>query len=131
LGLVSGTFGVVDDRVDEQSVFEALGTEVTSAKTNALIVKKLAAKNMNGRLSTWPIPVSMLTTYAVTEYAIKWISGEAPKEGVDEALLKQCMAVYAGNQCSVRTWGTHAVDEEIADGKYPNWFFVSEDYITY
>ena len=34
LGLVSGTFGVVDDRVDEQSVFEALGTEDTSVTSS-------------------------------------------------------------------------------------------------
>jgi len=93
--------------------------------------EKLAEKNMLGRLSTWPIPISILNVAASAEYAIKWINGEASKEGIDYALLEQCMADYAGVKCSVRTLGTHEADVDVADGEYPNWVFVMEDYYTY
>jgi len=46
-------------------------------------------------------------------------------------LLEQCMADYAGVACHVRTRGTHEADVDVAEGAYPNWVFVMEDYYTY
>ncbi|MCL1975051.1 MAG: DUF3798 domain-containing protein [Firmicutes bacterium] len=121
LGLVS----LVDD------VYYVFGIEDTIALVTDQIIDKLAEKNMLGRVSNWPVPSTYLTTYAGAEYAIKWINGEAPKEGVDVALLEQCMADYAGVPCFARTLGSHETDVDVAEGECPNWFFVSEDYITY
>jgi hypothetical protein len=35
-------------------------------------------------------------TLSAAEYAIKWINGEVPKEGIDVGVLKQIMEDYAG-----------------------------------
>ena len=68
-----------------------------------------AEKGFTGRLSTWPVPANMLNTVSAAEYAIKWINGEVPKEGVDVEVLKQLMEDYAG----VRVYLTPYTD------KYP------------
>ncbi|MCL1975601.1 MAG: DUF3798 domain-containing protein [Firmicutes bacterium] len=133
LGLVSGTFGKVaeGEEVDEQSVFDAVGTENTIQKIVAQTIEKLSEKNMLGRVSTWPVPVAMMNTVASAEYAIKWINGEVPKDGIDKDALEQCMFDYTGVKCNIRTLGTHPIDADVADGAYPNWFFVMMDYLTY
>jgi hypothetical protein len=51
-------------------------------------------KNMTDRLSTWPVSGSMMFTNAGAEYAIKWIKGEAPKTGIDNKMLLDCMNSY-------------------------------------
>jgi hypothetical protein len=63
-----------------------------SAETKAA----LAEKGMSGRLSTWPVYDTFMYTYVDAEYAVKWINGEVPKEGVDVEELKQLMEEYAG-----------------------------------
>ena len=133
LGLVSGTFGEVaeGDEVDEQSVFDAVGTEDTINKIVAQTIDKLREKNMLGRASTWPVPVAMMNTVASAEYAIKWINGEVSQTGIDEAALKQCMFDYTGVDCAIRTLGTHPADEDVSDEAFPNWYFVMMDYLTY
>jgi hypothetical protein len=85
----------------------------------------LKEKNMLGRVSTWPVPVSMLITQAGFDYAVKWLNGEVPKEGIDLAVLKQCMEDYAGVECYIRTY----VDEDGVE--YPNVILVREEYLTY
>jgi len=49
-----------------------------------------------GRLATWPSPSSVLLTVACTEYAIKWINGEVPKEkgNVDYEAFEQICEDY-------------------------------------
>ena len=53
-----------------------------------------ANKNMHGRLSTWPVPLSMMFTNVGAEYAIRWIKGEVPKTGIDDKALMECMTNY-------------------------------------
>lgn len=77
-----------------------------------------------GRLSTWPVPFSMLGTAVATEYALKWVSGKAQKEGIDYDILKQCLQDYAGVEVSLRTSDFEGVN-------YENWLLVREDYHTY
>jgi hypothetical protein len=114
-----------------QSVFDVAGTQDTATIIIARIREKLAEKNMLGRVSTWPVPVSMLSTAAAAEYAIKWINGEVPKEGIDIAALEQCMADYSGVECFTRTLGTHESDFDISDIPLPNWLLVREGYHTF
>ena len=121
LGLVS----------EGQSVFDVAGTKDAVSVTVAKITEKLREKNMIGRVSTWPVPVAMMNTAAATEYAFKWINGEVPKNGIDLAVLKKCMANYAGVECSVRTLGTEDADKDVADQAYPNWVMVREGYLTF
>ena len=120
-----------DEYNGEQSVIEVFGMGDLFKETIEKTIEKLAEKNMLGRISNWPVPVSFLSTIASAEYAIKWINGEAPKEGIDVVLLEQCMAEYVGVQCFARTLGSHEADIDVAEGEYTNWFLVREDYITY
>ena len=84
----------------------------------------LQEKNMPGRISTWPVPAAMLMTAAGVEYAVKRLNGEAPPEGIDVALLEQCMADYAGVHCFTRVYEENGVE-------YPNSLLVREDYLTF
>jgi hypothetical protein len=77
-----------------------------------------------GRFSNWPVPASMMFTHAAVEYAIKWLNGEVPKEGLDTAVLAQCMKDYAGVDAFLR-------DYDEGDGHFPNWQFVLLDYMIY
>jgi uncharacterized repeat protein (TIGR01451 family) len=86
--------------------------------------RALKEKGMLGRVSAWPVSADMLFTSASAEYAIKWINGEVPKEGIDYDVLRQCLEDYAGVKCYIRPY------EE--DGKeYPNFLLVREEYMTY
>ena len=133
LGLVSGVFGAEAETSDEeeQSVFDAFGTQDTIQKVIAQTTEKLREKDMLGRVSTWPVPVSMTATVASAEYAIKWINGEVPKEGIDKAVLDQCLADYAGVPVGTRTLGTQEADLEASDVPLDNWMFILVDYYTY
>ena len=98
-----------------------------------LITEKLAEKNMLGRVSAWPISMAVLNTVAAAEYAVKLLNGEVPKEGLDMAVLKQCMFDYVdmGVEYHIRTLGSHEADVNVAVGKFLNWLLVSEDFITF
>ena len=85
----------------------------------------LKEKGMTGRLSTWPVPVSMMGTVAGTEYAFKVIDGEVPFDKLDVKVLEQCMSDYA--KVAVET--NPYVDE--AGKKYDNFLFVLMDFLTY
>ena len=51
-------------------------------------------KNMTDRLSSWPVSSSMMYANAGAEYAIKRIRGQAPKDGIDDSILMDCMSTY-------------------------------------
>jgi hypothetical protein len=123
--------GLVGEDGYYESVFSSAGTQDTAKIIVARTREKLAEKNMLGRVSTWPVPPAMMSTVAAAEYAIKWINGEVPKEGIDIAVLEQCMADYAGVECFTRSLGSHESDLDIAEGTYPNWLLVREDYLTF
>jgi hypothetical protein len=92
--------------------------------------------DMQGRLSAWPVDENFMYNITATEYAVKWINGEVPKEGVDVAVLKQLMEDFAG----VEVWLTPFVDDGTYDypkiaeptGKtYDNFLMMRMDYITF
>jgi len=56
------------------------------------ITRAIAARGMQGRLSTWPAPASMIWTGAGVEYAIRVLNGELPFDRVDENALRQVIS---------------------------------------
>ena len=78
---------------------EALGIETDDNQDDLSYVineaSRIAAdKNMTDRLSTWPVSASMMFTNAGAEYAIKWINGKVPRDGIDDEILEKCMSSY-------------------------------------
>ena len=61
---------------------------------------------------------------ASVEYAVKWINGEVPREGVDIGALKQSMKDYVG----VKVCLTRFVSGETGTD---NFFLLSMDYFIY
>ena len=57
--------------------------------------KIIKEKGVEGRLSTWPVPVAMMFTIGSTEYAMKIINGEVSLDKLDKALLDKCLSEYA------------------------------------
>lgn len=47
----------------------------------------VAEHNMTGRVSNWPVPISMLYTTSAVEYAIKWINGDVDDDLIDVSVL--------------------------------------------
>lgn len=64
----------------------------------------IADKGVTGRLSTWPFPAAMMGTVTSADYAVKWLNGDVPKEGVDVAVLNQLMNEYAGHEVTLNTY---------------------------
>jgi len=96
------TFGVAD-RVGTGNFItnpEGEEVEVTELRDIVGLVAELrsvvASRGMTGRLSTWPVPASMMWTTIGAEYAIKWILGEAPQEVgvIDLELLSELAGDY-------------------------------------
>lgn len=107
----------------------ALGLELTDEQKGDInyVVgatrEKLEEKNVLGRFSTWPVPVSMMFTIAGTEYAIKWMDGETNGK-CDTVVLNKCMSDYAGVNINYTNY------EE--NGKsFDNYFLVLMDFLTY
>ena len=84
----------------------------------------LKEKGMSGRLSTWPISVSMTETYTGVEYAIRWINGDVPKDGLDLETLKACMEEYTGVDVSFTSYEENGVT-------FDNFQMFLMDYLTY
>jgi hypothetical protein len=94
----------------------------------------LAEKGMLGRLSTWPVYDSFMYSYVGAEYAVKWINGEVPKEGVDVKALKQLMEDYAGVEVYLTLYTDEYPYTEKGAGTgetYDNILLVRMDYITF
>ena len=53
-------------------------------------------KNMNGRLSTWPVSAPMMYTAVGAEYAIRWLREEVPKNHIDGDILLTMFKEYIG-----------------------------------
>ncbi|MBQ9881636.1 MAG: DUF3798 domain-containing protein [Synergistes sp.] len=85
----------------------------------------LKEKGVEGRLSTWPVPVSMMATAAGTEYAMQVIDGRLPFDKLDIPALEKCMSGYAGTSVATNPY----VDE--AGTEYPTYLFVLMDFLTY
>ena len=84
----------------------------------------LGEKGVLGRFSTWPVPAAMMATGASVEYAIKWLNGEVPQEGIDVEVLKQCMKDYSGVDISITAYEENGVT-------YDNFLMPLMGYLTY
>jgi len=85
----------------------------------------LKERGVEGRLSTWPVPVAMMFTVGSTEYALKVIDGEVSFDNLDKDLLDQCLSDYA----NVGVATTPYVDE--SDKEYSNLLFALMGFLTY
>ena len=92
----------------------------------------LAAKGLSGRLSTWPVPGSMLYTNAGFYYAIEWIKGNVPQEhgNIDMDVLSRVCSEYiervVGDPIPVDL-GPLDLDGQ----RFDNFVLVLVDYLTY
>lgn len=89
-----------------------------------------AEKDMTGRLSTWPVPASMMGTNVGVEYAIKWINGDVSKEGVDTdvvvALIKDYIVEMTGEEMDL------TLEPWLEDGEpLENYQLLLLDYLVY
>ena len=93
--------------------------------------KILAEKNMLGRISSWPAEDYSAMIRASAEYAIKWINGEVPKEGVDKEVLTQLITDYIGVQAYLTPYidGYPYVDGGTGE-TFDNFLLMRMDYIT-
>jgi len=86
----------------------------------------LAEKNMLGRIAALPETSETVLTAAAAEYAIKWIKGEVPKEGLDIEVLRQIMEDLSG----VRVVLTPHRDEETGEN-IENFLLMHMGYIVF
>jgi len=114
---------------------EAFGIEISEEFDNLSYVisetRRIAAeRGMTGRLSNWPVPTAIMFTVAGTEYAIRWINGEAPDESIDKELLIRLCEDYlkeiAGSDIKLE----FAVYEE-NDVVYNNILMLMMGYLVY
>ncbi len=114
----------------------ALEIEITEDKKgdiNYMISKireKTKEKGIEGRMSTWPVPVSMMFIEAGAEYAIKWINGDI-EEKMDIPALKHEFDEYVlskthGERIKVNTEPLKEGDKTIE-----NFLMILVDFITF
>ena len=127
LGITSSIpTGVFNEDGEELMDFRNLNEVV--AETKAFI----AAKGMSGRLSTWPVPGSMLWTYAGFHYAVEWINGNVPKEFgvIDMGVLMRIMDDYIVDACGESI--PVIMEPYDLDGvRYEHFLMGLVDYLTY
>ena len=87
--------------------------------------KIIKEKGVEGRLSTWPVPVAMMFTIGSTEYAMKLIDGEVDLDKLDKELLDKCLSNYA--KVDVAT--TAYIDD--SGKEFPNFLFALMGFLTY
>ncbi len=89
---------------------------------------KLDEMGMKGRMSTWPVPVSMMFVQGGAEYAKSWILGEFP-EKVNKDKLLEDFKDYAKKDIQVQTLVDK--DEDGNEAKYDNYFMVLLDFYDF
>lgn len=86
---------------------------------------KLAGTEADGRVSTWPVPVSMLITEVGVEYAQDFIEGKT--EGrVDKARLLELFSELSGVEITLNPWISTVTGEPIN-----NYLMTHLDYYTF
>ncbi len=88
------------------------------------ITKAVADKNMTGRLSTWPKPVSMMYIQAGAEYAIKFGKGETDGKFDKKVLTEECEKFIDGAKLYL---------DPLVDDEYdlPNYLLVMMGYLNF
>jgi len=107
----------------------ALGIEIPEEKQGdidfvvAEISAKLADMGQTGRMSTWPVPCSMMFVEAGAEYALAWMNGETDGR-VDVDVLAEKFEEYAGVPIAMSS-----LDEN--GEKYDNYLMVLLGYLDF
>ena len=92
------------------------------------IKAKIAKKGMTGRMSTWPVPCSMMFIEAGVEYSKAWIEGEfTDKLDIDQVNKK--FNDYAGVDIELNT--LVETDDNGVETTYDNYLMVLLDYLDF
>ncbi len=107
----------------------ALGIEIPEDKQGDIdfvveeIKLKMVDKDMTGRMSTWPVPTSMMFIEAGADYCKAWIDGEF-EEKLNLDKVKSYFNAYAGVNIEVNPL--------VEDGvEYPNYLMVLQGYLDF
>jgi len=84
----------------------------------------LKESGVEGRLSTWPVPVAMMFTVGSAEYAIKMMDSGGGLDKLDVELLNKSLSEYAKVDVAM----TPYVE---AGTEYPNFLFTIMGFLTY
>ena len=87
--------------------------------------KIIKEKGVEGRLSTWPVPIAMSFGTGAAEYAMKIANGETNLRILNKEVLDKCMSDYA----KVPITTTPYVDD--SGKEYSNFFFALLGFLTY
>jgi len=92
----------------------------------------VAARGATGRLATWPAETSLMYMAVGTEYAIKWINGEAPQESgvVDYDLFARLCEDYT-EEVSGERLGVEINPLSINGRVYDNFLLVLPESIVF
>lgn len=93
------------------------------------IKTKLAAAGGSGRFSTWPFPISMLSTAALVEYGKLYAEGKLTSKNDPEALKKAYADV--SNGASIRFTNYSVKDKDGKDVVQENFYLLWADYVTF
>ena len=80
-------------------------------------------RDMTGRTSTWPVPVSMMFIEGSAEYAIDWINGEF-QEKIDIERLQQKFLEYSGVESTLTVLEEGGVT-------YDNYYCILMDFLDF
>jgi len=85
-----------------------------------------------GRLATWPMPLSMMSTAVATEYAIRWINGEVPREkgDIDYAVFEELCEAYIF-ETTGRRLGVEANPLSLTGRSYNSYLLVVMDSLVF
>lgn len=107
----------------------ALGIEIPEDKQGDIaylttqLEEKMAENGMTGRMSTWPVPCSMMFIEGGADYAKAWIDGDI-KEKLDIDQVRHFFKEYAGVDIEVNSL--------VEDGtEYPNYLTVLLGYLEF
>ena len=109
----------------------ALGIEIPEDKKGDVkwllseIDSKLADTEADGRVATWPVPVSMLSTEVGVEYGILYCEGKTDGK-LDVDKIKEIFEEKSGVSISLNKWISNITDEPLE-----NYLMIHLDYYTF
>lgn len=107
----------------------ALGIEIPEDKQGDIgyvvdeITRIMAEKDMTGRTSTWPVPVSMMFIEGSAEYAKAWIEGDI-NDKMDIPKLAEKFKEYSGVEANLTKLEEGGVT-------YDNYYVILMDFLTF
>ena len=118
------TLGLAADQSEALDMFSTAEIiEVTSAA--------IAERGMTGRISNIPMSYITLPTLVATEYGIRWMRGEVPKDEIDLEVLSQIMADIIAEQTEREGLGVQLARHEFDGEVFSNFILISQDFLVY